>query len=92
VISFKSVCSAILFANVSLQHVVTCTCKHDQLCDSDSVINAAVYVIVDCWPSKLFIKLKWDETITNGIVHTYIQGVSGGIVNVLGGGSMDYSD
>jgi hypothetical protein len=25
-------------------------------------------------------------------IHTYIQGVSGGIVNILEGGSMEYSD
>jgi len=25
-------------------------------------------------------------------IHVYIQGVSGGIVNILGGGSMDYSE
>jgi len=26
------------------------------------------------------------------IIMLYIQGVSGGIVNILGGGSMDYSE
>ena len=25
-------------------------------------------------------------------IYIYIQGVSGGIVNILGGGSMDYSE
>jgi len=25
-------------------------------------------------------------------IYTYIQGVSGGIVNILGGGTMDYSE
>ena len=32
------------------------------------------------------------HTDKNIFKHIYIQGVSGGIVNILGGGSMDYSE
>jgi hypothetical protein len=32
-----------------------------------------------------------DTGVAGRIVLKYIQGVSGGIVNILGGGSMDYS-
>jgi hypothetical protein len=38
--------------------------------------------------------LKWDRK-GHCFMHElyyYIQGVSGGIVNILGGGSMDYSE
>jgi len=34
--------------------------------------------------TKVNQKVKW--------IYVYIQGVSGGIVNILGGGSMDYSE
>jgi len=34
----------------------------------------------------------WTHTQTHTHTHIYIQGVPGGIVNILGGGTMDYSE
>lgn len=50
----------ILFAHVLLEHVGTYTWKHDKLGGSGIVINDTVYIIVDCWSSKRFLRLKWD--------------------------------
>jgi hypothetical protein len=45
------------------------------------------------WGDKIKTELK---TVLEGVVGTHaaglIQGVSGGIINILGGGSMDYSE
>jgi len=40
--------------------------------------NTTVFILNNGWP--------WYE------VYRYVQGVSGGIVNILEGGSMDYSE
>jgi len=41
---------------------------------------------------KKVIMLAHTHTHTHTQTHTHIQSVSGGIVNILGGGRMDYSE
>jgi hypothetical protein len=41
---------------------------------------------------KFIIKFNYVTQAADRKFNTYIQSVSGGIVNILGGGSMDYSE
>jgi len=42
--------------------------------------------------TNAFVMAIANTILVKGNINVYIQGVSGGIVNILGGGIMDYSE